>query len=183
MENQQPQPSLINHAVKSGPILGVVLIIFSLIFYLINIEWLVSFKMWFLTLGAAIVYAAYAGISFRKENGGYLTFGKAYQHSFVLFVLASISLTAFNFILYFIIDPELPGMLTDVTIRNAEEMMSKFGMPQDQLDATLEQTRIETENGFKPTGLMLGFLYSLITYAILALISAAVGKKNAPEVQ
>jgi hypothetical protein len=86
MENTtQTPPSLFQHALKHAAILGVISIVLTLAAYAIDYTLLVSMSFAFLSFAVYLGYGIYAGIQYRKENGGYLAFGKAFQHGFITF--------------------------------------------------------------------------------------------------
>jgi Protein of unknown function (DUF4199) len=176
----QGTPGLINNAIKNGLILGGISIALTLIIYAVNYAILVQFKMMLFSLLISVGYAIYAGIVYRKEIGGFISFGKAYQHGFIMFAASGIISVIFSFLLYYVIDPELPGKLTEASIANTEEMMRGFGMPEDQLEEALEKARESTENQFSPGKIALSYVFILIGGAIFALISGAIVKKNQP---
>lgn len=180
--NQQPQgtPGLVNNAAKNGLILGGISIVMVLVIYAIDYTVLVQMKMLLFSLLISVGYAVYAGIGYRKEIGGYISFGKAYQHGFIMFVVSSLLYTLFTFLLYFVIDPELPGKLTEASLANTEEMMRGFGMTEDQLEEAMAKAREGSANQFSPGKMALGFVFGVIGGAIFALISGAIVKKNQP---
>lgn len=171
-----------NHAIKSGVMLSVISIVLTLLIYIVSPAtlasmWMMLFFLFFIAL------VSYFGIQHRKEIGGYMAFGKAWVYSMQLLVVAGIIMTGFNILLYNVIDPELPAILADQAVENAESMMSRFGMPEDQMDEALEKTRTDTLDRFTAMGSIKGFLWGLIFYAILALITGAIIKKNEPELE
>ncbi|MEO9871118.1 DUF4199 domain-containing protein [Ekhidna sp.] len=169
-----------NHAIKSGLIVGVISIVLNLLIYIVNPAFLVS--MWMILFFLIfIALVSYFGIQHRKEIGGFMAFGKAWVYSMQLLVVAGIIGTVFNILLYNVIDPELPTMLADQSVENAEAMMQNFGMPEDQMEEALEKSRNDTLDRFTVTGSIVGFLWGLIVYAILALITGAIIKKKEPE--
>ena len=171
-----------NHAIKSGLMVGVISIVLTLLIYIVNPAGLAS--MWMLLFFLVfIALVSYFGIQHRKEIGGYMAFGKAWVYSMTMLVVAGLVMTIFNILLYNVIDPELPTILADQAVENAESMMSRFGMPEDQMDEALEKTRTDTLDRFTVMGSIKGFLFGLIFYAILALITGAIIKKNEPELE
>lgn len=181
MEETKPSPTLVSHAVKNGAILAGISIVFILVCYAVDYTLLVQLKLLLLSLLISVGYAIYAGINYRKEIGGFLSFGKAFQHGFVLFAVSGIIYTLFTFVLYYAIDPELPEKLKEAQLVNTEEMMRNFGMPEDKLDEALEKAREDMKSQYSPVKMIIGYLISLIIYAILALISGAIVKKKQPE--
>jgi hypothetical protein len=140
-------------------------------------NWKFGIFVFVLLIGMTI----YAGINYRSETGGLITYGKAFQHGFVLMAVSGLVSTAFTILLYTIIDPELPSKLMDVAMENAEAMMRNFGMPEDQMDKAMEDTRKRTENQFSISGLAMGYGIGLIIYAVLSLITSIFVRKNPPD--
>lgn len=175
------QPSLLNNALKHAGIMGVISIALTLILYVVDYTMLVTFKFLALSLLVYLGYAIYAGISYRNEIGGFISFGSAFQHGIILFAASALIGTIFSIVLYMVIDPELPGKLTDAAVTNAEEMMISFGMPADQMDEALDKARKDTEERFTIGGIALGYVWNLIFCAILALISGIFVKRKQPE--
>lgn len=180
MEENTTQPSLVNSAVKNGLILGVISILLVLVIYLIDYTILVELKMMLLSLVISLGYAVYAGINYRKEIGGFISFGKAFQHGFLTFAISGILYTVFSIVLYHVIDTELPAKLTEASLANTEAMMTGFGMPEDQLEEAMEKARESTAGQFTVGKQVMGYGFALIFYAIIALISGAIVKKNQP---
>ena len=181
MENQevQPQPaSLINHAVKNGVILGVVSILLVVIVYVVDLAFLATLKFLGIMLVLGLGYVVYAGINYRNEIGGYLSYGKAFMHGFILLAVSGLLGTAFNILLYHVVDPELPTKLTEAIIRNTEEMMAGFGAPQGTIDQTIDGLRVEMPGNFSISGLLYGYVKAMIWYCIIALITSLIVRKN-----
>ncbi|WP_421764480.1 DUF4199 domain-containing protein [Ekhidna sp.] len=171
-----------NHAIKSGIIVGVIGIVLTLFLYIVNAALLAS--MWMLLFFVVFIFlVCYFGIQHRNSIGGYISFGKAWAYSMQVFIAAGLLATVFNILLYNVIDPELPELLADQSVENAESMMRNFGMPEDQMDEALEKTRTDTLDRFTVTGSLVGFLWGLIIYAILSLITGAIIKKKEPELE
>ncbi|NQZ77368.1 MAG: DUF4199 domain-containing protein [Ekhidna sp.] len=100
-----------------------------------------------------------------------------------VFVVTGLLALVFNILLYNVIDPELPELLADQSVENAESMMRNFGMPEDQMDEALEKTRTDTLERMSIGGQLQGFGIGLIIYAVLSLISGAIIKKKEPELE
>ncbi|GCC53305.1 DUF4199 domain-containing protein [Chryseotalea sanaruensis] len=181
MENENATPSFINHAVKHALILGGISVVLTLAAYAIDYTLLASMSFGFLSLAIYLGYGIYAGINYRNEIGGYLSFGKAFQHGFVVFALSALISTIFTILLYTVIDPELPAKVTEVAVENAAKMMEGFGMPEEQMEEALAKTTEDTAKRYTVGGLAMGYGFSLIGCAIFALISGAIAKKKEPE--
>jgi len=183
MENQPEQTAptpLINHAVKNGVILAVISIVCVMIIYVVDLTILATFKFLALILVVGLGYVIYAGINYRNEIGGYMSFGKAFQHGLLVLAISGLISTVFNLLLYFVIDPDLPNKLVDAIIANTEEMMAGFGAPQETVDKQIETMRGELPDQFTVVGLLYGYVKALIFYAIIALITSLFVRKNEP---
>jgi hypothetical protein len=179
METQNT--TLFNHAIRWGGILGAVSILITMTLYAVDYTLMVQLKTLFLSLLIYLGLVIYAGINYRNSIGGYLSFGKAFQHGFLVLAISALISTIFNILLYTAIDPELPQKLTDASIENTRQMMENFGAPEDQVDEALEQARERSDDQFSVGGLALGYVWILVFSAIMALISGLIVKKNEPE--
>jgi len=181
MEEKNEQPTLMNHIIKWGLIVGGVSITLTILLYAVDYTLMVQLKTLFALLMVYFGIATYAGIDYRKSVGGYLKYGKAFVHGFGIFAVSGLIATIFSFILYNVIDTELPQKLTDASIENTRQMMENFGTPEDAMDKAMADAKASTEKQFTPAGQALSFLSILFFSAIMALISAIFVKKNEPE--
>lgn len=173
-------PGLQQNAIKHALILSGISIVLTLIYYVVDYTLLATIKIGLLSLVIFLGYGIYAGIAYRKEIGGFLSFKHAFIHGFLVFAVSALISTVFSMLLYTIIDPELGQKLTDVSVQNAEEMMRGFGMPEDQLDEALEKARTDAVDRYTVGGLALSYVWALIGCAVFALISGAIVKKKPP---
>jgi len=178
---EKEAPSLFQHALKWGLIVGGISIALSIVAYAVDYALLADWKFGIFVFALFIGLAIYAGINYRGEIGGFIPYGKAFQHAFILMAISGLISTIFTIILYTVIDPELPAKLTEVTLENTQKMMENFGMPEDQMDQAMEDARKRTENQFSLSGLAMAYGIGLIIYAVLSLITAIFVKKNPPE--
>ncbi len=184
LDSQSPKelsaPGLNQNAIKHGLILAAISIVLTLVYYTIDYTLLATIKIGLLSLAIFIGYGIWAGISYRKEIGGYMLFKHAFLHGFIVFAFSALISTVFNLLLYTVIDPELGQKLTDVSVQNAEEMMRGFGMPEDKMDEALEKARVDAAGRYTVGGLALGYVWALIGCAVFALITGAIVKKKPP---
>ena len=174
-------PSLFQHALKWGLIVGGISIALTCVAYAVDYSMLANWKFGIFVLALLIGLTIYAGINYRNEIGGFLAYGKAFQYGFILMAISGLISTLFTVLLYTVIDPELPAKLTDVALDNAQKMMEGFGMPEDQMDQAMEDARKRTENQFSMSGLAMSFGIGLIIYAVLASITSIFVRKNPPD--
>ncbi|MCE2997823.1 MAG: DUF4199 domain-containing protein [Cyclobacteriaceae bacterium] len=178
-ESTTPKVSLAQHAAKWGAIIGGGSIVLTLLIYIVDYTLLADWKMIVLLL-VFLGLVIYAGINYRNQIGGFLPYGKAFQHAFITFAVLGIVSTAFTVILYTVIDSELPAKLTEVALENTQKMMENFGVPEDQMDKAMEDAKERSADQFSAFGLVKGYGFALIFYAILSLIGALFVRKNEP---
>jgi len=180
MEQEEKTPTLLNHGLKWGVICGAISIFLVVMLYVIDYTMMVQIKFLLISLVISLTAVSYAGVEYRKSVGGFLSYGKAWQVSFVTFAVSGLCYTFFSMLLYFVIDTELPSKLVDASMENQRVMMESFGAPADTIDTEVEKARGRTENQFTVSGLGMGFGISLIIYAILSTITAIFAKKSQP---
>jgi len=180
MENQNEQSGLIKHAVRFGVITGIATIVFTILLYVIDYSLMVNWKIALVFLALFIGLVIYAGIAYRKEVGGYLSFGNAFLHGYILLIVGGILGTIFSIILYTVVDPELPQKLTDVVIQNTEEMMQSFGAPEAKIDEQLDKMKVDMPKDFSALGQIKKFGWGILINAVICLITGAIVKKNQP---
>jgi hypothetical protein len=173
-------PNLFKHALKSGAIIGGIGIAITAILYVVDLSLLANLKVGIVMILVFLGLVIYMGINYRKEAGGYLSYGKAFQHGYVTLLVSGFISTLFQILLYHVIDPSIPGALTDISLEMAEEMMAGFGMSGDQLDKAMEQARIDTPARFTVVGLLKQFAWGFLIYAIISVITSIFVKKNEP---
>jgi hypothetical protein len=170
------------NALRFGAIIGVVSIGITVLLYAIDYALLAQLKTLFIMLAIYIGMVIYGGINYRKQVGGYLSYGKAFQHGFISLVVASLIGTVFSLILYTVIDTELPQKLTDATVENTEAMMRGFGAPEGEIEKQMEKVRQDTPERFTVLGMVKQFGWGLIFNVVLAAITSIFVKKKEPEV-
>lgn len=181
MESEQTPPSnLYKHAATFGAIIGAVSIVLTVVFYVVSLSILASFKFLLIMVVIGLGIVIYAGINYRTEVGGFLPYGKAFLHGFIALAVSGLIGTFFNMVLYHVVDPELPVKLTDAVIENTEEMMRNFGAPDGSIDEAMDNLRTDMPQQFSVGGLALGYCKALIGYAVIALITALFVRKNEP---
>ena len=172
--NQSPAQA----AVKPGLLIGIILTVISFLVYFVDYRLLASGWVSFLSL---LVYGGlviYFGIQYRKELGGYMDFGPAFQFSFfTLLIILAIS-TLGNMLLFGVIDPGLPEKMADVGLENAMEIMDNFGVGDAMSSEQMDMMRQGVLDGYTVSGMLKGAGVAVLFYAVLALILGAIIKKK-----
>jgi len=164
-----------NKGFSNGLIAGLITIILLLVIYFIHPESLVKYGAY---LGYVIflIFMYKSGKEARDEAGGLISFGTVLGPIFLTFVLGSLIVTLFNYILYNFIDASLSDIMMEIAMEQIEKMSGFIG--EEGVEAAME----EIENsGFQLTigKSMLNWAFALIIPGIIfALIEAAILKKE-----
>ena len=165
-------------AVKAGIVVGLVTLAIYYVAYFIDVEALSSAWIGFLLLGISLGLIIYFGIDYRRELGGFMSFGVAFQFVFITFVISGLISTLGNILLFQVIDPSLPGVLADAQLESTIALMDRFGAGNQITSDQMAEMRTSFEESRSVLGLTKAFGISLVIYAILALILGAIIKRR-----
>ncbi len=175
MENEQ---SPFQAAVKAGLITGLVLAVITFVCYFVDYQILGSGWLSFLSLVIYCGLIIYFGIQYRKEQGGFMNYGTAFQFSFFSLLIMLVVTTLSNMLLFLVVDPGLGERMVAVGLENTLEMMDSFGMGDNISSEQLDELEKGMLEGYTAWGMLKGAGVMVIFYAILALILAAIIKKK-----
>ncbi|HLW18705.1 MAG TPA: DUF4199 domain-containing protein [Cyclobacteriaceae bacterium] len=174
MENAQTP---FQAAIKAGLITGLFLTAFSFVCYFIDYKFLAATWLGLVTLAIYCGLIIYFGIEYRKELGGFMSFGTAFQFSFFSLLIMLAITTIGNMLLFMVLDPSLGDKLADVILENTLNTMDSFGVGEMSSDQ-IEEMRNGMREGYTPVGMLKGVGFMAIFYAILSLILGAIIKKR-----
>lgn len=176
MEEQQTP---MQAAIKPGLTIGLLSLAITYIAYFIDSTLLASGWFGLVSLVIMVALIIYFGIQYRSEIGGFMTFGTAFNFSFISMIISGIVGLIGLILLYQVVDPSLPQVLADEAFQTSLKTMESFGANPDALPpAQLEEMRKATGDSFTLMGQIKGFGFLLIFYAIVALILGAILKKR-----
>jgi hypothetical protein len=111
----------------------------------------------------------------RDVNGGYLTFGEGFKAGFLYAIFSGIVLTIFTYLYFTVLSPEMVDKILAVT----QAQLEAKNMSQEQIEQGMSFTR----KIVNPTVLTISAAVSAVVMgAIIALIGAAIFKKDRPPV-
>ncbi|GAB2989105.1 DUF4199 domain-containing protein [uncultured Cyclobacterium sp.] len=175
-QNEKTSPT--KAALNSGLIVGLVMVTLTFVIYFINYSYLVSAWYGFAVFALFFGMVIYFGLQYRKDIGGFMTFGTAFQFAFVTLIVSGLITTFGNILLYQVINPELAEILVKVQLENMMDLMDSFGAADSLSSEQIKEMRMELEDQFTIGGQISGFGISLFIYAILSLILGAIIKKR-----
>ena len=171
--------SLQSVIVPYGLTLGVISILITVLIYAINLE---LFTKWYVTLINFAIFLVIGILAVKQVKGTdpepFFSFKSAFSAFFFTVLLGSVISIVFTGILFNFIDSEAAKYVQEMTLEASREMMEKFGAQQGQIDAAIAQQ--EGNNPFGWKNLFMGFAFSIVLYAILSLIIAAIFKEKDP---
>ncbi len=169
---EEKQKSAFMPSLIPGIYVGFALIIFSLITFLLDVEYDSPIKYISYVLLALGLF--WATISFRdKYMGGHIEYGKAFSAGFYTGLFAAVLTGIFTFIYIQYIDP---GLIDEIMLTTEETMLEQNPeMSDDQIDQALSMTEM-----FMSPWIMsvMGFISNVVVSAIFSLIIAIFAKRE-----
>jgi len=171
MENQSAQPK--NVMITYGVILGVLSVIFALIYYVLgktyeqdSIRSILSF-----VLSAVVIFLGLK--KFKELNNGYLTIGQAIKTGLGIAMISGLISVIYTVLFMTVIEPEYVNNVVEVSRQAILEKYPDFS--DEQLEQALDMTR-----KFSSPGMMAGIilLFSAIFGFIISLIEGLILKNN-----
>lgn len=176
MEEQQTP---FQASVKPGLTIGLVSLALTYIAYFIDSSLLASGWFGLVALVVFFILIIFFGRQYRTDLGGFMSFGTAFNYSFVTMIISGLVTLVGQILLFQVIDPSLPQVLGDLSFESSLKMMESLGQNPDSLDpAVLDDMRTGTAANFTLSGQLKNFGFGLIAYAIIALILGAILKKR-----
>ena len=167
-----------NIGVTYGLISGLASVVFTLMLYLAGAKWFTN-PVAYCAYIIPIIVAILAGLKQKKHEGGYLELGQALKTVYTTFVISSVISNLFNYILLNYIDVPFSQALTQQIAEKSQEWMTRFKVPQEQIDKAVEE--ILKSNNFSLGKQFLNTAIACIGWFIASFIIAAIIKKKKPE--
>lgn len=160
--------TMLKSSMTSGLILGIALVVFSLVIYIMGI---IKPPFWVSLLNYVIIIGGivWGTKKYRDEDlGGEIAYSKALGFGILICVFASIISGIYTILLMTVIDPEYINKLMTVL----EEEYVKAGLTEDQIDAAMSMVKKMQSPIFMALSSVIGFafmgaIFSLVTSAFL----------------
>lgn len=168
-------PSTARIAMRYGLYFGLGSIIYSLILYILSMEF--SFLAWlgFLIIIVGLVLAMK---EFRKENKDSMTFGQGFGLGMQMLVIIALFASIFRVTYAFYIDPTSRDRELKYTMETTENFSRKFNVPDSEIDKQLEKLEEDFEHTGPGKVFLTTLLVNMASGTIIVLIVAAVLKKR-----
>jgi hypothetical protein len=122
---------------KFGILGGLLMIAGYIVYYLIDVTLLASFFT-LLLYAFPLFCMIYGGITYRKENNGYKSFGEAFLVVFIISIVSAWIIDWFVFALYTFFDPSLVEVMKQATIEKTTAIYEKMNLPEDEIERKLK---------------------------------------------
>ncbi len=176
---EQAIPSTLQASMRAGLVMGLISVLMIFVVYFIDSSLLASGGFGLISLTIFFGLAIYFGIQRRKDLGGFMAYGKAFNFSFQALIISGLVTLIGQILLFHVVDPSLPQVLADITFENSLKMMEMIGQNPDSLPVeALDKIREQAEGNFTLSGQLKNSVFILIGSAIIALILAAILKKR-----
>jgi hypothetical protein len=164
---------LINATIH-GLLIGLGLIV------LLLVDWLLgfygqNFAFGLLTYAVIIGGLLWSGFSYRKELGGYISYGQAFTFGLVVFVCFALLVAIFQLLLVYVIDPNY----TKAVYVIAEQKMLDMGVPSEKIDVAMGMA---SKFQHPSITFLIKFCDTIFISAIISLITSAIIKKKDPNI-
>lgn len=160
--------------------MGLASVIFTLVLYFIDPKFMLSWGSYAGFL-ITLYFMIKALSNTRKDSQGMLTLGEGFRAGWLTYVLGSVISSVFMYIMVNHVDPSLIDTLKTIQIEAIEKVGTLFKLPEDQLQEQISVIEDTNPFGLAQVALALPFSF-LFPGALIAIIIAAIMKKNAPKV-
>lgn len=161
--------------IQYGILAGVANILIIMVAYLTNPDLMFSYWLGTLTFLIPIILITLAALKHRQIQSGYVTFKEVFRTIFLVILIASTLLIAFDYIFYNMIAPDMMERVKEFSINKLEAYRETLG--EQGYDAAIE--RIEQQDrGVHTEAMSLAFF--IIFYSLIGLIVAAIVKRKKP---
>ncbi|MFP9113565.1 DUF4199 domain-containing protein [Flavobacterium sp. RHBU_3] len=172
-----------NEAVKKngitfGLVIGGISVVLLTLMYAIDLKLFVNMWIGILTFFVNLAIGIYAIAKVKKAQGGYASFKEAFTTYFIVMLIGAGIYSIYTFFIFNVIDPDIKPVVTEHVVETTAKMMQGMGAKTADITKTLNEIR--KADSFSIVALAKSYIWGLIMHIIIALIVAAVMKKQDP---
>ncbi len=172
---------MVNEIIKKngitfGIIIGITSALITASIYAIDLNLFTSSWVGILGISVYLIIGIILLLKTKKELNGVFSFKDAFTTYFISAVIAILISTAFNIILFNIIDPSAKDALNELTTKYTVTMMQQLGTPVSGINEAV--AKLKENNPYSTIELLKGSVFSIIFSSIFGLLMAAFFKSK-----
>ena len=176
------QDTIKSSAINYGLYLGGLLSLYTVLGYALYLGILVNFWMYLLvlplvTIGFGIISTAKA----KSLSGGFLDFKQTFSTYFITVAIGLMISTVLSIIIFNFIDTDAANEIKEIAISKVESFLERMNRPADEIAEAVD--KIESQDTFALGIQLKSLAQSLVVFAIIGLLVAAVMKKTNPDAE
>lgn len=173
------EQQLKSSAVNYGIYLGIGLSLITVLIYIFSLDTLVNLWYYLILTLVVIIVGIVSTAKSKSINGGFLSFKEAFSSYFIPVAIGMLISVAINILIFSVIDTEAAAYVQEKSIESAVAMMEKWGAPSAEIDKVLEEA--DNNNSLSAVNQLKQSAKSLLFFAVVGLIVAAIMKKKNPD--
>ena len=156
-------------ALNYGLITAVLLIVFGLILFLMDVDFESLRTIGYFSYIIIIVLMILGILAQKKAQGGFITYGKAFTVGFLIILISAIISSIYQYFYFTSIDPGMAEEIMDFSMANSEQRILE--MNPDASQAEIDQAMSYAESMSTPVWMVIwGFVSNVVIGTILSLI-------------
>ncbi|MET3027589.1 DUF4199 domain-containing protein [Flavobacterium sp. UW10123] len=175
---------MINEVIKKngvtyGVMIGIASALVTATIYAIDLNLFTAWWMGILGIVISLTISIILLSKTKKDLNGVFPFKDAFTTYFIAAVIGILISTAFNIVLFNVIDPGAKDTLSEIMIKYTVGMMQKFGAPAASINEAV--AKMKETNPYSTFELLKGSIFAMVISAIFGLIFAAFFKSKSTQ--
>jgi len=160
--------------------LGLLLFLSNAVFYVIDIELFLDWKISIIFLVLVVGSGIYSILNSRKKLGGYINWSDAFVSYMACVAVGMLVATLTQIFIFVILDPGAADQLNEMSMIMVKEMYTGMNLPEE----VIQQALVEMEKNpqLSLSNLALSLAVGLGIQTIFGSINALIFKRNNPEI-
>ena len=160
--------------------LGLLLFLSNAVFYVIDIELFLDWKISIIFLVLVVGSGIYSILNSRKKLGGYINWSYAFVSYMACVAVGMLVATLTQIFIFVILDPGAADQLNEMSMIMVKEMYTGMNLPEE----VIQQALVEMEKNpqLSLSNLALSLVVGLGIQTIFGSINALIFKRNNPEI-
>ncbi|MEZ2444230.1 DUF4199 domain-containing protein [Chitinophaga sp. RCC_12] len=169
-----------NPGIKWGLLVGLAMIVWNVLIWVAGPDYLFSLKLKFIQFVVWAVLGIFAGLERKKQLGGYIGFKDAIKPIFTTFVISSLMIAVYNYVVFtYMYDNNLMELSKKHLMEDTAWLLRKFRAPQEEIDKQLKDLK-DADYRVTISSAFIDYLRNLIKFFVVSAILAVIIRKKQP---